>query len=52
VIDWIRKKQLHWLYFVGLSLVIAGLAGSHWKVNPYRLGVWLDSSDTGQVMIK
>ena len=45
-------KQLHWLYFFGFSLGILGLAGSHWIVTPYRLAVWLYSSDTGHVVIE
>ena len=48
----IWNKQLHWIYFFGLLLAIAGLAGSHWIVNPYRLAIWLYSSDTGSVVIE
>ena len=52
VINRLQNIQRHWYYFFGLLLLVVGLAGSHWMINPYRLAVWVYSSDTGHIFIE
>ena len=48
-IGFINKK--HVLYFAALFLATVLLAAMHWEGNPYRLTVWINASDVGQLNI-
>lgn len=45
------KNQNHFLYFALLILATIWLAALHWVANPYKLAVWIYSSQSGSITI-
>lgn len=45
------KNQNHFLYFALLILATIWLAALHWVTNPYKLAVWIYSSQSGSITI-
>lgn len=45
-------NRRHCFYFVLLMVAAAWLAMLHWVVNPYKLAIWINSSDSGYVVIE
>lgn len=48
----IFSNRNHFIYFTLLMLACIWLAALHWVVNPYKLAVWIYSSDSGYITIE
>ena len=42
----------HFFYFALLTLATVGFSVLHWMGNPYKLAVWINSSDSGSLSIE